>query len=82
MSAGNKFSLNSLRGESGNLPDQLQRMGASGVFTPILAAVTRIAFENGLKFVRLWSSRGKDRRNPEASFEFSRMLQERALTQK
>jgi len=72
------FSLNSLRSESGNLPEHFDEWVLPGVHSDIGGGYPEIFHER--VEVRLpLVVRGKDRRNPEASFEFSRMLQDRAL---
>ena len=72
------FSLNSLRGKSGHLPEHFSEWLLPGVHSDIGGGYPdrfRERVEVRLPLV----VRGKDRRNPEASFEFSRMLQDRAL---
>ncbi|MFP3976813.1 phospholipase effector Tle1 domain-containing protein [Marinobacter sp. KMM 10035] len=72
------FSLNSLRGESGNLPDHFSEWALPGVHSDIGGGYPD-RFHERVEVRPPLVVRGKDRRNPEASFEFSRMLQERAL---
>jgi len=72
------FSLNSLRGESGNLPDHFSEWVLPGVHSDIGGGYPD-RFHERVEVRPPLVVRGKDRRNPEASFEFSRMLQERAL---
>ncbi|MGO1658524.1 MAG: phospholipase effector Tle1 domain-containing protein [Marinobacter sp.] len=72
------FSLNSLRGESGNLPDHFSEWVLPGVHSDIGGGYPD-HFRERVEVRPSLVVKGKDRRNPEASFEFSRMLQERAL---
>jgi uncharacterized Zn-binding protein involved in type VI secretion len=72
------FSLNSLRGESGNLPDHFSEWVLPGAHSDIGGGYPD-RFHERVEVCPPLVVRGKDRRNPEASFEFSRMLQERAL---
>jgi len=72
------FSLNSLRGESGNLPDHFSEWTLPGAHSDIGGGYPD-RFHERIEVRPPLVVRGKDRRNPEASFEFSRMLQERAL---
>ena len=72
------FSLNSLRGESGNLPDHFSEWSLPGAHSDIGGGYPD-RFHEHVEVRPPLVVRGKDRRNPEASFEFSRMLQERAL---
>lgn len=72
------FSLNSLRGESGNLPEHFSEWVLPGVHSDIGGGYPD-RFQERIEVRPPLVVRGKDRRNPEASFEFSRMLQERAL---
>ncbi|WP_341581709.1 phospholipase effector Tle1 domain-containing protein [Marinobacter metalliresistant] len=72
------FSLNSLRGESGNLPDHFSEWTLPGAHSDIGGGYPD-RFHERVEVRPPLVVRGKDRRNPEASFEFSRMLQERAL---
>jgi uncharacterized Zn-binding protein involved in type VI secretion len=72
------FSLNSLRGESGNLPDHFSEWALPGAHSDIGGGYPD-RFHERVEVRPPLVVRGKDRRNPEASFEFSRMLQERAL---
>ena len=72
------FSLNSLRGESGNLPDHFSEWVLPGVHSDIGGGYPD-RFRERIEVRPPLVIKGKDRRNPEASFEFSRMLQERAL---
>jgi len=72
------FSLNSLRGESGNLPDHFSEWVLPGAHSDIGGGYPD-RFHERVEVRPPLVVRGKDRRNPEASFEFSRMLQERAF---
>jgi hypothetical protein len=72
------FSLNSLRGESGSLPDHFSEWVLPGVHSDIGGGYPD-RFRERVEVRPPLVVKGKDRRNPEASFEFSRMLQERAL---
>ncbi|TBW45973.1 DUF2235 domain-containing protein [Marinobacter halodurans] len=72
------FSLNSLRGESGNLPEHFSEWTLPGAHSDIGGGYPD-RFHERIEVRPPLVVRGKDRRNPEASFEFSRMLQERAL---
>lgn len=72
------FSLNSLRGESGNLPSHFSEWVLPGVHSDIGGGYPD-RFQERIEVRPPLVVRGKDRRDPEASFEFSRMLQERAL---
>lgn len=72
------FSLNSLRGESGNLPDHFSEWVLPGVHSDIGGGYPDRLRER-VEVRPPLIVKGKDRRHPEASFEFSRMLQERAL---
>ena len=72
------FSLSSLRGESGNLPDHFSEWSLPGAHSDIGGGYPD-RFHEHVEVRPPLVVRGKDRRNPEASFEFSRMLQERAL---
>ena len=72
------FSLNSLRGESGNLPDHFSEWVLPGVHSDIGGGYPD-RFREWIEVRPPLVIKGKDRRNPEASFEFSRMFQERAL---
>ncbi|MDN6318126.1 MAG: DUF2235 domain-containing protein, partial [Marinobacter sp.] len=72
------FSLNSLRGESGNLPDHFSEWTLPGAHSDIGGGYP-YRFQERIEVRPPLVVKGKDRRNPEASFEFSRMLQERAL---
>ncbi|MGP9831604.1 T6SS phospholipase effector Tle1-like catalytic domain-containing protein [Marinobacter sp. NSM] len=72
------FSLNSLRNESGNLPEHFSEWVLPGVHSDIGGGY-QDRFQERIEVRPPLMFKGKDRRNPEASFEFSRMLQERAL---
>ena len=72
------FSLNSLRGESGDLPEHFSEWVLPGVHSDIGGGYPD-RFRERVEVRPPLVVKGKDRRNPEASFEFSRMLQERAL---
>jgi len=72
------FSLNSLRGDSGNLPDHFSEWTLPGAHSDIGGGYPD-RFHERIEVRPPLVVKGKDRRNPEASFEFSRMLQERAL---
>jgi len=72
------FSLNSLRGESGNLPDHFSEWVLPGAHSDIGGGYSD-RFHERVEVHPPLVVKGKDRRNPQASFEFSRMLQERAL---
>ena len=72
------FSLNSLRSESGNLPDHFSEWTLPGAHSDIGGGYPD-SFHERVEVRPPLVVRGKDRRNPEASFEFSRMLQDRAL---
>ena len=72
------FSLNSLRSKSGNLPEHFSEWVLPGVHSDIGGGYPD-RFQERIEVRPPLVVRGKDRRNPEASFEFSRMLQERAL---
>jgi uncharacterized Zn-binding protein involved in type VI secretion len=72
------FSLNSLRGESGNLPDHFSEWTLPGAHSDIGGGYPD-RFHERIEVRPPLVVRGKDRRDPKASFEFSRMLQERAL---
>ena len=72
------FSLNSLRGESGNLPDHFSEWVLPGVHSDIGGGYPD-RFRERIEVRPPLVVKGKDRRNPEASFEFSRMLQELSL---
>ena len=72
------FSLNSLRSESGNLPGNFGEWVLPGAHSDIGGGYPE-RFHERIEVRPPLVITGKDRRNPEASFEFSRMLQERAL---
>ncbi|MBJ7278804.1 DUF2235 domain-containing protein, partial [Marinobacter salarius] len=72
------FSLNSLRGESGNLPENFSEWVVPGAHSDIGGGYPD-RFHERVEVRPPEVITGKNRRNPEASFEFSRMLQERAL---
>ncbi|WP_298451748.1 DUF2235 domain-containing protein [uncultured Marinobacter sp.] len=72
------FSLNSLRNESGNLPEHFSEWMLPGAHSDIGGGYPD-RFQERIEVRSPLVVKGKDRRNPEASFEFSRMLQERAL---
>ncbi|WP_341581712.1 phospholipase effector Tle1 domain-containing protein [Marinobacter metalliresistant] len=72
------FSLNSLRNESGNLPEHFSEWVLPGAHSDIGGGYPD-RFHERVEVRPPLVAKGKDRRNPEASFEFSRMLQERAL---
>jgi len=72
------FSLNSLRGESGDLPEHFSEWVLPGVHSDIGGGYPD-RFRERVEARPPLVVKGKDRRNTEASFEFSRMLQERAL---
>lgn len=72
------FSLNSLRSESGNLPEHFSEWGLPGAHSDIGGGYPD-RFQERIEVRPPLVVEGKDRRNPEASFEFSRMLQERAF---
>ena len=72
------FSLNSLRDESGNLPDHFSEWVLPGAHSDIGGGYSD-RFHERVEVHPPLVVKGKDRRNPQASFEFSRMLQERAL---
>lgn len=72
------FSLNSLRNESGNLPEHFSEWVLPGAHSDIGGGYPD-RFHERVEVRPPLVVKGKDRRNPEASFEFSRMLQERAL---
>ncbi|WP_227520121.1 T6SS phospholipase effector Tle1-like catalytic domain-containing protein [Marinobacter sp. LV10R510-11A] len=72
------FSLNSLRSESGNLPENFDEWVLPGAHSDIGGGYPD-RFRERIEVCPPLVITGKDRRNPEASFEFSRMLQERAL---
>lgn len=72
------FSLNSLRDESGNLPEHFSEWALPGVHSDIGGGYPD-SFHERIDVRPPEVITGKDRRDPEASFEFSRMLQQRAL---
>jgi len=72
------FSLNSLRNESGDLPEHFNEWVLPGAHSDIGGGYPD-RFHERIEVRPPLVVKGKDRRNPEASFEFSRMLQERAL---
>lgn len=72
------FSLNSLRNESGNLPGHFSEWSLPGAHSDIGGGYPD-RFQERIEVRPPEVITGKDRRNPEASFEFSRMLQQRAL---
>jgi hypothetical protein len=72
------FSLNSLRGESGSLPEHFSEWTLPGAHSDIGGGYPD-RFHERIEVSLQLVVKGKDRRNPEASFEFSRMLQDRAL---
>ena len=72
------FSLNSLRGEDGNLPEHFSEWVLPGVHSDIGGGYPD-RFQERIEVRPPLVVTGRYRRNPEASFEFSRMLQERAL---
>ncbi|WP_372999891.1 phospholipase effector Tle1 domain-containing protein [Marinobacter sp.] len=72
------FSLNSLRSDSGDLPENFSEWVLPGVHSDIGGGYPE-RFHERIEVRPPEVITGKDRRNPEASFEFSRMLQERAL---
>ena len=72
------FSLNSLRNESGNLPEHFSEWVLPGAHSDMGGGYPD-RFRERIEVRPPLVVQGKDRRNPEASFEFSRMLQERAL---
>ncbi len=72
------FSLNSLRGESGSLPEHFSEWTLPGAHSDIGGGYPD-RFHERIEVSLPLVVKGKDRRNPEASFEFSRMLQDRAL---
>uniref|UniRef100_UPI0026329FCC T6SS phospholipase effector Tle1-like catalytic domain-containing protein n=1 Tax=Marinobacter sp. TaxID=50741 RepID=UPI0026329FCC len=72
------FSLNSLRGESGNLPEHFSEWVLPGAHSDIGGGYPD-RFQERIEVRPPLVVTGRDRCNPEASFEFSRMLQERAL---
>ncbi|MDP4530509.1 DUF2235 domain-containing protein [Marinobacter salarius] len=72
------FSLNSLRDESGNLPEHFSEWVLPGAHSDIGGGYPD-RFHERIEVRTPIVVTGRDRRNPEASFEFSRMLQERAL---
>ncbi len=72
------FSLNSLRSESGDLPENFSEWILPGVHSDIGGGYPD-SFHERIEVRPPEVITGKDRRNPEASFEFSRMLQQRAL---
>lgn len=72
------FSLNSLRGESDYLPEHFSEWVLPGAHSDIGGGYSD-RFHERIEVRLPLVVKGKDRRNPEASFEFSRMLQDRAL---
>jgi uncharacterized Zn-binding protein involved in type VI secretion len=72
------FSLNSLRSETSNLPGNFSEWVLPGAHSDIGGGYPE-QFHERIEVRPPLVITGKDRRNPEASFEFSRMLQERAL---
>ncbi len=72
------FSLNSLRSESGNLPGHFDEWVLPGAHSDIGGGYPD-RFHERIEVRPPEVITGKDRRNPEASFEFSRVLQERGL---
>ncbi|HEA51550.1 hypothetical protein LCGC14_0880300 [marine sediment metagenome] len=72
------FSLNSLRDETGNLPEHFSEWVLPGAHSDIGSGYPE-RFHERIEVRLPEVITGKDRRNPEASFEFSRMLQQRAL---
>ncbi|MBQ0834337.1 DUF2235 domain-containing protein [Marinobacter sp.] len=72
------FSLHSLRSESGNLPGHFDEWVLPGAHSDIGGGYPE-RFHERIEVRPPLVITGKSRRNPEASFEFSRMLQERAL---
>ncbi|WP_421858599.1 phospholipase effector Tle1 domain-containing protein [Marinobacter salarius] len=72
------FSLNSLRGESGNLPDNFSEWVLPGVHSDIGGGYPD-RFQEHIEVRPPVVITGKARRDPESSMEFSRMLHERAV---
>tara|TARA_R110002072_G_scaffold16592_2_gene64612 strand:+ start:44 stop:1711 length:1668 start_codon:yes stop_codon:yes gene_type:complete len=72
------FSLNSLRGASGNLPEHFSEWSLPGVHSDIGGGYPD-RFHEHIEVSPPLLVTGKGRRDPEASFEFSRMLQGCAL---
>jgi len=72
------FSLNSLRGESGNLPDNFSEWVLPGVHSDIGGGYPD-RFQEHIEVRPPVVITRKARRDPESSMEFSRMLHERAV---
>ncbi|MBK1886973.1 phospholipase effector Tle1 domain-containing protein [Marinobacter sp. DY40_1A1] len=72
------FSLNSLRDESGKLPEHFGEWVLPGAHSDIGGGYPD-RFQERIEVRPPLVVEGKDRRTPEASFEFSRMLHDRAL---
>ncbi|MDF0750164.1 DUF2235 domain-containing protein [Marinobacter sp. 71-i] len=72
------FSLNSLRGESGNLPKNFSEWVLPGAHSDIGGGYPD-RFQEHIEVRPPVVITGKARRDPESSMEFSRMLHERAL---